>query len=196
VIGIAHHNKSGSVDPLQLVMGSVAFSAVPRAVHSVIPDPADETGARRLFGTTKNNLGRSDLPTLSFTMTSWQYPADDGSTGVTGQVVWGQEQPTTIAVALERATHKSGPNATDRAAEWLRNWLANQPGCLANSADAKREGVRAGHSVSTLKRVMHDAEAYGLGWAELKDGNLRGSTVWFLEGHEPPLQPELTDGAQ
>jgi hypothetical protein len=49
VLGIIHHNKSGSTDPLQLVMASRAFTAVARAVHAVVPDPDDDTGKRRLF---------------------------------------------------------------------------------------------------------------------------------------------------
>ena len=37
-----------------------------RSVHTLISDPDDDTSNRRLFGTPKNNLGRADLPTLSF----------------------------------------------------------------------------------------------------------------------------------
>jgi hypothetical protein len=68
ILGLIHHNKSGSSDPLTLVMASKAFTAVARSVHTVVADPDDETGGRRLFGTPKNNLGRSDMPTLSFTI--------------------------------------------------------------------------------------------------------------------------------
>ena len=35
VLGIIHHNKSGSTDPLQVIMGSRAFTAVARSVHTV-----------------------------------------------------------------------------------------------------------------------------------------------------------------
>ena len=53
ILGLIHHNKSGSTDPLQLVMGSKAFTAVARSVHTVIPDPDDDTNMRRMFGTQK-----------------------------------------------------------------------------------------------------------------------------------------------
>ena len=59
-------------------MGSKAFTAVARSVHTVVPDPDDETDQRRLFGTPKNNLGRSDLPTLAFTITGHPIDTDDG----------------------------------------------------------------------------------------------------------------------
>ena len=51
VLGIIHHNKSGSTNPLQVIMGSRASTAVARSVHTVILDPDDETSKRRLFGT-------------------------------------------------------------------------------------------------------------------------------------------------
>ena len=57
VLGLIHHNKSRSSDPLQVIMASKAFTAVARSVHTVIYDPDDNTNARRLFGTPKNNLG-------------------------------------------------------------------------------------------------------------------------------------------
>lgn len=88
VLGLIHHNKSGSTDPLQVIMASKAFPAVARSVNTVLVDPDDETGGRRLFGTPKSNLGRSDLPVLSFTVGGWQYATDDGP-GWTGQLALG-----------------------------------------------------------------------------------------------------------
>ncbi len=68
VIGLIHHNKSGTTNPLDRVMASKAFTAVARSVHTVVYDPDDESRSRRLFGTPKSNLGPSDLPSLSFTV--------------------------------------------------------------------------------------------------------------------------------
>jgi hypothetical protein len=105
VLGLIHHNKSGSTDPLQVVMASKAFPAVARSVHTVIPDPDDETGNRRLFGTPKNNLGRTDLPTLSFVIDSFALEVEDG-TASTGRLVWSAESTITIFEAMRRGvTH-------------------------------------------------------------------------------------------
>jgi hypothetical protein len=71
VLGLIHHNKGGSTDPLQLVMASKAFTAVARSVHTVVPDPDDDTDTRRVFGTSKNNLGRANLPSLTFTVNEY-----------------------------------------------------------------------------------------------------------------------------
>jgi hypothetical protein len=95
VLGLIHHNKSGATDPLQVVMASKAFPAVARSVDTVIPDPDDETSDRRLFGTPKNNLGRVDLPTLSFAIESFALDVEDG-TASTGRLVWGDESKITM----------------------------------------------------------------------------------------------------
>ena len=89
VVGLIHHNKSGATDPLQAVIGSRAFTAVARSVHTVMLDPDDETEQRRLFGTPKNNLGRSDLPTLSYTIVEHIIPTRLGP-AKTGRLMWGR----------------------------------------------------------------------------------------------------------
>jgi len=64
VVGLIHVNKSSSNDALTLLMASRAFAAVARAVLFVMADPED--AGTRLLGQAKNNLGRTDLPTLLF----------------------------------------------------------------------------------------------------------------------------------
>ncbi len=56
VIGIMHHNKGGSGDPLIAVMASAAFTAVARSVHPVVQNPEDE--GVRVFGTVKTTSAR------------------------------------------------------------------------------------------------------------------------------------------
>lgn len=152
VVGIIHHNKSGATDPLQLVMGSKAFTAVARSVHTVIPDPDDEKGERRLFGTPKNNLGRSDLPTLTFSMESWRYETDDGP-GYTARIVWGDAFSGTIFDALDRAgADTDGRSAVNEAADWLDDYITKY-GPRVTSALIKQDGRRVDHSVDSLKRA-------------------------------------------
>ena len=143
VLGLIHHNKSGSSDPLQLVMASKAFAAVARSVHTCIPDPDDDTQQRRLFGTSKNNLGRMGLPTLTFTMQTFTYPTDEED-GTTGQIVWGEELTESIADALARASQ--GPEertALEEACEWLSDYLEEHHGrCSRRSTTSRRPGLR------------------------------------------------------
>ena len=153
VLGLIHHNKSDSTDPLQLVMASKAFTAVARSVHTVVPDPDDETGNRRLFGTPKNNLGRSDLPTLGFTIDSFSVPTDGDDLALTARLVWGAESPSSIAEAMRRAAESPDQkSATAEAAEWLEDYLTSCGG-VASLGDIKRGGAAAGHSYDSLKRA-------------------------------------------
>lgn len=157
-LGLIHHNKSGSADPLQLVMGSRAFTAVARSVSTVIPDPDDETGQRRLFGTPKNNLGTTDLPTMSFRIGSHSIETDEG-TAWTGQLIWGDETADSIDEALRRSTDDPDDrSATAEAAAWLEDYLSTQGG-TAPHGDIKSHGQSAGHSLSALKRARRRIRA-------------------------------------
>ncbi|HKH53239.1 MAG TPA: hypothetical protein VKA77_15925, partial [Mycobacterium sp.] len=147
-----HHNKSGSADPLQLVMASKAFTAVARSVHTVIKDPDDETDTRRLFGTPKNNLDRTDLPVMSFTIIGWTFDTDDGPAS-TGQLVWGADVDGTIAEALRRANDDpENRTVAAEAAAWQDDYLTVH-GPKVASAYIKRDAAAAGHNVEALKRA-------------------------------------------
>ena len=156
ILGIIHHNKSGSADPLQVIMASKAFTAVARSVHTVVPDPDDDTDTRRLFGTPKNNLGRGDLPTLTFTIASHAIDTDEG-TAWTGRLEWGEELAASISDAMRRASDSSEDrSATSEATDWLSDYVAMNGGQVL-SADAKKDGAKAGHSVDSIKRARQRA---------------------------------------
>lgn len=150
VVGIMHHNKSGSTDPLQLVMGSKAFTAVARSVHTVIADPDDEADRRRLFATAKNNLGRADLPVLAFTIESYGVGTVDG-TAWTGQLKWAGEIHGTLQDVMN-ASADDDRSATSEASDWLTDYLHSQGGS-ATSKDIKDAGAKVGHSQDALKRA-------------------------------------------
>lgn len=176
VLGLIHHNKSGSTDPLQLIMGSKAFTAVARSVHTVVIDPDDEEEERKLFGTPKNNLGRTNLPTLSFTIVEAAVDTDEG-TAWTGRLVWGAEVSESISAVMER----SGAENTDRtalkeAAEWLHDFLSMTG--VVGSARVKEEGRKVGHSESALKRARHRIKA------ETRSEGFPRTTFWYLPGAE------------
>lgn len=187
ILGVIHHNKSGSKDPLQLVMASKAFAAVARSVHTIIRDPDDDSGATRLFGTSKNNLGSLDLPTLAFTICPWTYPTDDGD-GTTGQIAWGDERQETIAEALQRTvTDPEERSALDEAAEWLDDYLDSRDG-HAEAGLALTAGRAAGHAERTLQRARRK-----LGLQAQKTG-FGGAWEWSrptepVEGAQASRQP-------
>jgi len=170
--GIIHHNKSGSADPLTLVMASKAFTAVARSVHTVIRDPDDEGGQRRFFGTVKSNLGRLDLPTLSFTIISWHYDTPDGP-GSTGRVDWGPEIAEGVGDIMARAAAEERRGAERRDAKrWLKAYMDEHgPRVLAREA---REAYEAeGFSEPTMRRARQE-----LGVTSTNKGSFGGRWTW------------------
>jgi hypothetical protein len=153
VLGLIHHNKSTGADALTQVMGSRAFTAVARSVHTVVEDPDDENHVRKLFGTVKNNLGPIGLPTLSFTIEELvvgQDPKDQ--TDVPGsRVVWGADATTSIAEAMAISRDGAGSQMVE-AVTVLRDLLDHEGGCVT-SKRAKAAGRTEGISEATMKRA-------------------------------------------
>lgn len=149
VLGIIHVNKGKSQDPLNSVMGSRAFAAVSRFVIFVALDPDDED--RRLMGQAKNNLGRSDLPTRSFTVEDRLVTTNaQGEEIRTGVLVWGADDDRSIKDVLAEAAREGKPRGD--AAEWLESYLQAQVGPTAS------EDVRAA------------AQDVAAGWASVRFG--------------------------
>lgn len=151
VVGLIHLSKAMGSDPLNLVMGSRAFAAVARSVIFVMKDPDDED--LRLVGQPKNNLGRTDLPTLSFRIVGEMVAETDDGEVWTGALRWAEDSTRTISEALADTTaDPDDRTATTEAADWLEDYLASNGG-TAPSKDCKTVGRKAGHSESALKRA-------------------------------------------
>ncbi len=152
MVGLIHVNKSTSGDPLTTLMASRAFAAVARAVLFVMVDPNDESS--RLLGQPKNNLGRSDLPTLTFTIEGAKVAETDEGPVWTGKLQWTGESECSIREAMQQANETAGANRTvvTEAADWLEDYLTSKGGS-ADSAEVKREGNKAGHPLATLQRA-------------------------------------------
>jgi hypothetical protein len=151
VLGLIHCNKSSSSDALTLVMASRAFVAVARAVLFVMVDPEDDT--RRLLGQPKNNLGRSDLPSLMFHIEGSLVATTDEGEVWTGRLVWTGETDRTIREAVEFAADSTGDRtATSEAVDWLHDYLLDQGGCR-DRATIEAAGKTAGHSHNAIARA-------------------------------------------
>lgn len=181
IIGLIHHNKSDATDPLRSIMASVAFTAVARSVSTVMLDPDDETEQTRLFGTPKNNLGRSDLPTLAFSIVEHSIPTRLGP-ATTSRVEWGNERAESIQRFMERTTEDR--TAVGDASEWLAGYLAGRDDGVP-SRDVMRDGEAEGHSADALKRAKKR-----LGVRYVSSGFPR-TTRWFaadVTTEKGPLQ--------
>lgn len=163
ILGLIHVNKGQSTDPLNMVMASKAFTAVARAVLFVMVDP--DTEGQRLLGTPKNNLGRDDLPTLTFQIESAHVADTDEGPVWTGRVKWLGESEHSIQDALDSASEGADArSATAEAGAWLVDYLTTQGG-ESDSKDIRAAGQKAGHSNDALKRsrkrVKVGTESYG-----------------------------------
>lgn len=151
LLGLIHVNKATSNDPLTTLMASRAFAAVARAVLFVMKDPDDES--LRLLGQPKNNLGRTDLPTLVFRIAGVKVADTNEGEVWTGKLEWRGESARSIHDALEAASETTGDRtATSEAGDWLQDYLSGEPDHYCDSATIKREGAKAGHSIDSLKR--------------------------------------------
>ena len=172
IVGIIHNNKSGKTDPLNLVMGSAAFGAVARSVHSVIWDPEDETHTRRLFGTVKNNLGKMSGPGKD-NLDTWVFDTetvvmetedDDPEPLITSKVRFLGDYDKTIEDALvikagnDRQSSNGGNKETklEAATTWLISLLERNGGKMKKSEiiDSAGNDMMSSHSEATLRRAI------------------------------------------
>lgn len=177
VVGLIHVNKSGSQDALTSLMGSRAFAAVARAVLFVMKDPEHEE--TRLLGQAKNNLGRTGLPTRTFTITGFNVAPQGQEPIWTGQLVWAEDSPRSIREILSDTTSAETDGhagAVGEAADWLTDYLEQSSGaCDANTI--RRAGAQAGHSKNALYRAKER-----LGLLSASSGFPRKS-YWSIPGH-------------
>jgi AAA domain-containing protein len=150
VLGILHVNKGSSTDPLNTLMGSRAFSAVARAVLYVAEDPNNRDV--KVMGQPKNNLGRSDLPDLSYTLSQVSVGMFEDEIITSVQLKWGEERdPGTVREFL---TTKPNKTQAETAGEWLEQYLKERGKALAS--EVFEEGAKKGHKDHTLRRSFKE----------------------------------------
>jgi len=151
VLGLIHVNKSTTTDPLTSLMASRAFVAVARTVIFVMVDPDDEDG--RLLGTPKNNLGRTNLPTITFSIESAHVADTDEGAVWTGRIRWTGETERSVSEALVAAGESSDRRSvTLDAADWLVDYLIDCGGSV-EGGDVVKAAKVAGHSRAAVQRA-------------------------------------------
>jgi hypothetical protein len=172
IIGLAHFNKSGDVDPLNLVTGSRAFTAY---VRSVIAIARDDENSCCVVSQVKNNLGRLDLPNLTYVIQSATIETDEGACKV-GRLQFTGESAKSVGDILAETSAAAALDRTERAecADWLRQVLADAP---QRSRDVDAEAQARGFSNRTLKRAR---KHLGVKAEQLATGN-GGRNEWWLQ---------------
>jgi hypothetical protein len=84
-IALAHFNKSTADDIGTLIAGSRAWAEVPRAIHGIVQD-RDADDFTGVLSQIKNNLGRLDLPHLTYTIQTVELQTDTGEPSYVGRL--------------------------------------------------------------------------------------------------------------
>ncbi|WP_338836324.1 AAA family ATPase [Gordonia polyisoprenivorans] len=145
VLGIAHFGKRESTDSGLLMVGSIAWSQVPRSVLSVAPDEDDGTV---IVTNTKRNL--SDLRSVAGRVVRHTTETADGET-TTGVLEWIGDTQRDARDLLGRASGGNGDLD-----EWLTEHLADGP---VLSRDLYNAGEAEGYSIDQIKRAVKRAGA-------------------------------------
>ncbi len=163
VVGLIHVNKSGTTDALNSVMGSKAFTSLPRSVLYCIADPAED-GAY-LLTHEKCNVGpRSKslvyrLASVRIDLPPGEVEEGDDPFITTSRVVWGDEDDRKASdVLAEAAADKShGQLRRD-----IKHFLDAQTGAVS-AADVVAEfedvNTTRANIDQTLKRMVAAGEA-------------------------------------
>lgn len=173
VAGLAHLNKAASAETLDKVLGSKAFTQVPRAVHLVARDPDADDGSCLVI-LAKSNLGPLDIPGLRYRIEEARVESR-GVEAVTGRLEWLGEVDVEASEVLRSASSEEDRSERDEAAEWLSSFLTERGG-EASRGDVVKAARAAGFSDSTLKRARSKA---GVKYRRRKER--QGPSVWYLD---------------
>ena len=152
IVGLAHFSKGTGSDALNLVTGSRAFTAVVRSVIAIARDD-DSDDNRCVVSQVKNNLGRLDLPNLTYIIKSATVETEEGDAYV-GRLTFTGETDRTVQDILIAQAEPHGRQELDDAAAWLKGYLSDQGGEAAVK-DVKKAAKAEGIAERTLYRAEH-----------------------------------------
>ncbi|MFD9863713.1 AAA family ATPase [Streptomyces alboflavus] len=170
VLGLVHFGKGSSTDPLSLILGSRAFAATARAVIAMARDPQSEDGTV-ILSQEKNNLGRLDLPSLTYVVRDTEVETEDGRTSV-GRVEFTGESAQSVGdVLADSGTAPEERSEREEAVAWLRDYLTRNGG-EAPAGELFKAGAQAGFERHTLRRCRAKAHV------KSQKADFEGGWVW------------------
>jgi AAA domain len=179
VLGNVHPGKSLGADPVNLILGSRAFSAVARVALVAARDPDDEDS--NVLSVEKSNLGRIDVPGLTYRVDGVEVATDEGPASA-GLLVWTGETEGRVRDIMADAGEEHSNR--DEAAKWLIDYLTDLCG-EAPAKDVKKAAVAAGFTERTLDRARSRA-----GVTTGRTGFGKGAVyVWRLDESCSPCSP-------
>ena len=170
VVGLVHLGKSMGTDPVNLILGSRAFSAVARVALVAARDPDDETSY--VLSVEKSNLGRIDVPALTYRIDGVEIATDEGPAGA-GLLMWTGETDRRVRDIMADRSSESADHAD--ADEWLRELLAAGP---VKAKDVYTVADAVGLSKDKAKRAKKRIRAVAA------KAGMDGPWYWALPEHE------------
>jgi hypothetical protein len=167
VLGLVHFGKGASTDPLSLILGSRAFAATARAVIAMARDPEAEDGTV-VLSQEKNNLGRLDLPSLTYVVANAEVMTEDGVSFV-GRVEFTGQSERSVSDMLADGNAPGERGERDEAVAWLVDYLTDQGG-EASAGDVIKAAEKDGFAKHTIQRarakagVKSQKSGFGKGW--------------------------------
>lgn len=165
LLGITHLSKGGQGgDPVQRVMGSVAFTAVARVVLVAAKVFSEDGAPRRILVRGKSNIGPDDGGYEYHLEQSEPLPGIEAS-----RVLWGAAVEGTARELLTDPEHQDGEakNALAAACEFLTDMLKDCPVCAKDlEVEAKKAGIswrtvrRASETMRVIKKPAADKRWY------------------------------------
>jgi hypothetical protein len=166
VLGLVHFTKSGAADPLNRVSGSGAFGQVVRSVVAFVRNESEDGGPKFVMSQVKNNLGRLDLPSFSYSIEPVTVATEEGDAYLS-KFVLGEETTTSVTQVMRAELQGSEDNgATGEAMEWLRGILADNGGSEKLSEIkklAKKEGIAEATLYRASKKLGVRSKVVGFG---------------------------------
>lgn len=195
LLGLAHFTKATGSDPLLLIAGSGAFGQLVRAGIGYARDdstddgsPSADAGSRYVMSTIKSNLGREDLPSLSYRFEPTQVDTADGAAWVSRLDFTGTAARSVSDVLRDSHLDDEQRSERDEAADFIRNYLANAGGSAA-SQDVLKAGRAAGYQDNVLKKARSRAGAR----TERRGFGPGASWVWTIDRPGGKPSKEATD---
>lgn len=158
---VSHLNKAENIDPLSRVSGSMAFVAVPRAVHILVPDPDDLD--RRILFPLKNNLGR-DQEGLAFSIQSRVIEGGIQTSGID----WESEY---VSPPDTWTSSRKPKSKVQQASDFIVGLLSEKP---YPAIEVLELADRAGHSKASIRRAKETLRI------NVQKSGMQGGWIWSL----------------
>lgn len=142
VVGLVHYNKTRDVDANSMIAGSRAWTEVARQIISIAKD---EDAGYCVVSQTKNNLGRRQDTSLTYTLVDTVIESEEGEIRA-GRLMWGDQTFTSAESILQRK-----PPTEDRSsADEILRYLAD----LGSAASPRDIATETGVNYSTAKVTL------------------------------------------